>query len=88
METITGSPCVEVRKLKLASTTPDMMKTSTYNVRVNIQPEEQQGNGVDFGLFATAFAVTWAFGNKRETISCDKGNLQHLLVDYLKLKKI
>ena len=63
------------------------MKTSTYNVRVNIHPEQQQGNGVDFGLFAIVFAVIWEFGDKSETISCDEGYLQRHLVDCLKLKK-
>ena len=64
-----------------------MVKTLTDNVRVNIRPEQQQGNGVGCGLFAIAFAVTLAFGNKPEVISYDEGTLRRHLVECLKSKK-
>ena len=51
-----------------------MVKTSTDNIRENIRPVQQQGNGVDCSLFAIAFVVTLAFGNKTEMISYDEGN--------------
>ena len=64
-----------------------MVKTSTNNIRKNIRPVQQKGNGVDYGLFAIAFAVTLAFGNKTEMISYDKGNLRHHLFKCLKWDK-
>ena len=51
---------------------------------MNIRPVQQQGNGVDCGLFAIAFAVTLAFGNKPKMISYDEGNLPRHLVECLK----
>ena len=53
----------------------DTMETSTYNIRDKIHPIKQQRNGVDYQLFAIAFAVTLPFGHKHELISCDEGNL-------------
>ena len=57
-----------------------MVKTWTNNVRVNIRPEQQQGNGVGCGLFAIAFAVTLAFGNKPEVISYVKVSFDVILL--------
>ena len=55
---------------------------------MNIRSVQQQGNGVDWRLFATAFAVTLAFGNKLEVITYDESNLRrHLSVECLKSKK-
>ena len=51
------------------------METSTYDIRDKILPIKQQGNGVDYQLFAIAFAITLAFDHKRELMSCDEGNL-------------
>ena len=62
----------------------DMVKTSTDNIRVNIRPVQQQGNGVDCGLFAIAFAVILAFGDKPKMISYDERNLRRHLVECLK----
>lgn len=53
----------------------DTMETSTYDIRDKILPIKQQGNGVDYQLFAIAFAITLAFDHKRELMSCDEGNL-------------
>ena len=64
-----------------------MVKTSTVNIRVNIRPLQQQGNGVCCGFFAIAFAVTLAIGNQPEVISYDEGNLRRHLVEYLKSPK-
>ena len=54
---------------------------------MNIRPVQQQGIGVDCGLFVIAFAVILAFGNKPEMISYDEGNLRRHLVECLKLEK-
>ena len=51
------------------------METSTYDIRDKIHPIKQQGNGVDYQLFAIGFAITLAFDHKRELMSCDEGNL-------------
>ena len=51
------------------------METWTYDIRDKIHPIKQQGNGVDYQLFAIAFAITLAFDHKRELMSCDEGNL-------------
>ena len=64
----------------------DMVKISTDNIRVNIRPVQQQGNGVDCGLFAIAFVVTLVFGNKPQVKSYDEGNLRRHLVECLKSK--
>ena len=53
----------------------DTMETSTYDIRDKIHPIKQQGNGVDYQLFAIAFAITLAFDHKRDLMSCDEGNL-------------
>ena len=54
---------------------------------MNILLVQQPGNGVDYGLFAIAFAATLEFGNKSEVISYDEGNLRRHLVECLKSKK-
>ena len=60
------------------------IRKGTDNIRVNIRPVQQQGNGVDCGSFAIVFAVTLAFGNKPKMISYDEGNLPRHLVECLK----
>ena len=54
---------------------------------MNIRPVQQQGNDADCGLFAIAFAVTLAFGDKPEMISYDEGSLRRNLVECLKSDK-
>ena len=62
-----------------------MVKTLTGKIKMNRRLVQQQGKGVDCGLFA--IAVTLEFRHEPEMISYDEGNLRRHLAECLKSEK-